>query len=116
MNLKEYSAYDAVGLAELVKKKQVSASELNKLAYDAGNNLNPKLNAIVEFYDDRIDELKFESSKDSFFQGVPFLVKDLALMDFGKKVEAGSRLSEGMVAPFDTELMSRYNRIGLNNI
>ena len=33
MNLKEYSAYDAVGLAELVRKKQVSASELSKLAF-----------------------------------------------------------------------------------
>ena len=116
MNLQDYSAYDAVGLAELVRKKQVSASELSKLAYDAGNNLNPKLNAIVEFYDDRIEEFKLESSKDSFFQGVPFLVKDLALMDFGKKVEAGSRLSEGMIAPFDSELMLRYKRIGLNNI
>jgi len=116
MNLQEYSAYDAVGLAELVRKKQVSASELNKLAYDAGNKINPKLNAIVEFYDDRIEESKLESSKDSFFQGVPFLVKDLALMDFGKKVEAGSRLSEGMIAPFDSELMSRYKRAGLNNI
>ena len=116
MNLQEYSGYDAVGLAELVRKKQVPASELNKLAYDAGNNINPKLNAIVEFYDDRIEESKLESSKDSFFQGVPFLAKDLALMDFGKKVEAGSRLSEGMIAPFDSELMSRYKRAGLNNI
>ena len=116
MNIKEYSDYDAVGLAELVRRKLVSVSELNQLVLDASNDLNPKLNAIVEFYDERIEEPELKSSKDSFFQGVPFLVKDLALMDFGKKVEAGSRLCEGMIAPFDSELMARYKRAGLNNV
>ena len=50
MNLAEYGSYDAVGLAELVRKKQVSPTELAKTALAAIDKVNPKLNAVAEFF------------------------------------------------------------------
>ncbi|EON13399.1 amidase family protein [Pandoraea sp. SD6-2] len=40
--------------------------------------------------------------------GVPFLVKDIAVAMSGKRLELGSRLSSGVVAPADSWPMSRF--------
>ena len=55
MKLGEYAGYDALGLAELVDKKEVSPSELALTARKAIEAVNPELNAVVEIYDDRIE-------------------------------------------------------------
>ena len=43
----EYESYDAVGLAELVRSSDVSASELLDAAIARSVERNPSLNAIV---------------------------------------------------------------------
>ena len=47
MNLKDYAAHDALGLAQLVKNKEVTAAELLDCALQASEALNGDLNAIV---------------------------------------------------------------------
>src|SRR5580692_10546290 len=47
MNLEEYAAYAALGLADLVRRRQVSAAELRDLGLRAIELLNPTLNALV---------------------------------------------------------------------
>jgi len=54
MNLAEYTKYDALGLAELVAKKQVSPKELTETAVKAIEAANPTVKAVVELYPDRI--------------------------------------------------------------
>ena len=49
----DYSSYDAVGLAELVRKREVSPAELLDAAIARADALNPKLNAIVSRFDER---------------------------------------------------------------
>ena len=44
----EYLAFDATGLAQLVKRGEVSAPELVEAAIQRIEVLNPKLNAVVE--------------------------------------------------------------------
>ena len=44
---KEYVNYDAVGLAELIKTKQVSASEVCEAAIAQIDISNPRMNAVV---------------------------------------------------------------------
>lgn len=49
---KEYGRYDALGLAELVKKDDITASELCEEAIKRIEQVNPKLNAVVaKMYD-----------------------------------------------------------------
>ena len=43
----EYSEYDGLGLAELVRKGEVSASELAEAAIERIERHNPTLNAVV---------------------------------------------------------------------
>ena len=55
MNLTEYASYDALGLAELVAKKQVSPKELALTAVAAKEKIDPAVKSVVELYPDRID-------------------------------------------------------------
>ena len=46
MNNSEYFSYDALGLAELVRTKQISSTELLEVAIALTEKLDPKLNAV----------------------------------------------------------------------
>ena len=56
MKLAEYSAFDALGLADLVARKQVTPKELAQTAAQAIEKTNPTIKAVVETYADRIDD------------------------------------------------------------
>ena len=43
----EYATYDGLGLAELVRKKEVKPSELVEEAISRIEKLNPQLNAVI---------------------------------------------------------------------
>ena len=49
------------GLAELVKRKQVTAKELGRLFLIAAKKVNPKINAVIETYAERVEALKDRS-------------------------------------------------------
>ena len=50
MNLNEYADFDGLGLAELVKKREISPRELARTAKLAINTANPIVQAVVETY------------------------------------------------------------------
>ena len=77
MNIAEYLEYDALGLAELVRKKDVSPKELALLAAQCVEKVNPTLNAVIEVYADRVDGLDESAIPEGPFYGVPFFLKDL---------------------------------------
>lgn len=116
MKLEEYSAYDGLGLAELIRNGEVSASEVAQAAIDAIDQLNPELNAVIESYPDRIAGLDAGKLPGGALKGSPFLIKDLVVHEAGQTYEMGSRLAKGFVAPNDTELMIRYRDTGLVNL
>lgn len=116
MNLEEYCSYDATGLAELVASRDVSAQELAQLAAAAVEKVNPALNAVIEVFPDRVDDLDASSLGDGPFRGVPFFLKDLGPRQEGRKQEAGSRLMKGYVADYTSFLTSQIERAGLNII
>ena len=47
MNYEEYFSYDALGLAELVRTKKISQSELLEIALNLTDILDPELNACL---------------------------------------------------------------------
>jgi amidase len=110
MHFSEYSEYDAVGLAHLIKSGQVSAQEVQQLARQAILTVNPTLNALVG----GLFEEALPSSTTGPFAGVPFVVKDLVLHAAGVKTGMGTRLTgEGIVFPHDTDMMTRFKQAGL---
>jgi len=117
MKLSEYASYDAIGLAGLVQKRQVSPKELAQTAAEAIAALNPKINAVVELYADRIETLDEATLPNGPFHGVPFLIKDIVGHLDGRKVEFGSRLCAGMVTrDGDTNVGRLFKEAGLNII
>jgi amidase len=114
MRLSEYASHDALGLAGLVAKKEVSAKELAETAARAIDAINPAVNAVVETYPDRIEDLDDRTLGAGPFRGVPFLMKDVFGHEAGRRIEFGSRLCRGMVALQDTHLCELFKAAGLN--
>jgi amidase len=114
MKLAEYSAYDALGLAELVATKQVSAKELAQTAAAARAKVDGTLNAVVELYPDRIDDLDERTLGNGPFRGVPLLIKDVFGHEKGRKIEFGSRLCAGMTVEEGTCFVDLLKAAGVN--
>jgi len=113
MHLDDYSRYDAVGLAELLRRKEVSAEELVRTALDAIARVNPKLNAVIDVREADARAALKAGVPEGPFSGVPFLVKDLVLHAAGVPTDLGSRLAKGMVFPHDSTLAERFRKAGL---
>lgn len=113
MDFDDYRAQDATGLAELVRKGQVSALELTQAARAAHEALNPALNAVVEFYD---DAESLTGPLDGPFAGVPFLRKDIGPSEAGRLQECGSRLMQGHVSAVESHFTRRAKAGGLRYV
>src|SRR5207249_3774565 len=107
-----YERFDAVGLAQLVRDKQVSAAELLDAAIERVERLNPAVNAVCTRLYDHARRTVADGVPAGPFTGVPFLLKDLVLMA-GAITSNGSRLFAEFVADHDSELVARYRRAGL---
>jgi amidase len=116
MKLDEYAAFDALGLAHLIAVGEVSPREVARVAMQAIEAINPRVNAVVETYADRIEALDESSLGDGPFRGVPFLMKDVFGHEAGRKIEFGSRLCEGMVAEADSAYCRLVKAAGVNVI
>lgn len=110
MKLSEYCRYDATGLAELVRKGEVTQSELAALARAAHDATHADINAVCEFYDDA-EEREAHTGP---LGGVPILRKDIGATEKGRKTEYGSRLFKGHVATEDSYYTTRCKAAGLN--
>ncbi len=114
LSLTEYAKHDALGLAALVKSKQVTPKELAETAARASAAVNPEINAVVELYDDRIAGLDEKSLGNDPFRGVPLLIKDVFGHEGGRKIESGSRLCKGLVAESDSYFCTLLKAAGVN--
>ena len=79
-NLTDYHEYDAIGLSELVRKGEVSASELLNEAISRTEEINPTINAVVQKHYDEAKAAIDSGLPDGPFTGVPFLLKDLNIL------------------------------------
>lgn len=111
MDLSEYTSHDAVGLADLVRTKAVTAAELVDVANSALDAVNPALNAVIGRIDPPVDSELARLS--GAFAGVPFLLKDLGHGWAGIQCDMGSRLTQGYVETDDSSLAQRLRSSGL---
>jgi amidase len=110
---KEYDQYDAVGLAQLVRKGEVSPERLLDEAIARVEQRDPALNAVVNRLYDLARNAIRAGLPDGPLRGVPFLLKDLHALYAGAVTSNGSRFFKDNLADHDTELVSRYKRGGL---
>jgi Asp-tRNA(Asn)/Glu-tRNA(Gln) amidotransferase A subunit family amidase len=110
----EYEGYDALGLAELVRRRQVSAGELLDAAIARVEARNPSINAVTMPLYDYGRAAIAAGLPDGPFTGVPFLMKDLTASIAGVKMTRSSAFFADAPAPTaDSEHVLRLKRAGL---
>jgi amidase/6-aminohexanoate-cyclic-dimer hydrolase len=109
----EYTEHDALSLADLVRTKQVSASELLAEAISRAETQGERLNFIAQDMKDYGREKASGAIPDGPFAGVPFLVKDLNMHIPGHRSGQGSRLFDGFVPDVKSELVKRMEAAGV---
>ena len=106
---------DATDQAALVRRGDVSATELLEAAIERIEALNPALNAvIIRWFDEARDAAAH--LPEGPFHGVPFLLKDLWAHYAGQPLTNGCQaLKQTLpISPTDTTLVSRFRQAGLN--
>lgn len=111
MNRADYLAQDGLGLADLIRRREVSADEVLAAARDVIAATNPETNAIVDLF---ATPAEVNTNPDAPFHGVPFLLKDIGGALKGAKTTGASRyLSELPAIDTDDELTARFKQAGL---
>ena len=112
MAFKEYGNYDAVGLGELVRRKQVTPKELLDEAIARTAKVDPEINAVVVRHYDFAQRQIDKGLPDGPFTGVPFLLKDLDLLE-GTRTTFGASVFKDEVADHSGTLAQRFLNAGL---
>jgi amidase len=110
---REYDRYDGLGLAELIRKGEVSAGEVCEEAVARIERINPALNAVVRPMFDLARKSLAQPLPAGPFHGVPFLLKDLLSAYAGVPLTFGSKACRNYVPDHDSELVRRYKAAGL---
>ncbi|MBW2051016.1 MAG: hypothetical protein JRG97_06235 [Deltaproteobacteria bacterium] len=117
----ELANMDAIALADLVRNKEVSPTELIEVAIDRIELLNPQLNAVIHKMYDQAHAVagtwdsKTGSNRSNTvnFAGVPFLMKDFLAEYKDAPFNEGSRAVKDYVSKVDSEIVSRQKDSGL---
>jgi len=109
----DFQLHDGLGVAELIRRKEISPRDAVMAAINRIEAVNPRLNAVVHrMFERALDEAN-GAIPDGPFHGVPFLLKDLVSWYAGEPLTCGSRLFKDWRPPVDSEMVRRYKRAGL---
>lgn len=108
-----FIAYDAVGMAELVKSGDVTAAELAEVMIQRAEVLNPALNFMATPTFDRARENATKMSRETRFVGVPVLVKDMVDVGGVRRTD-GSRFLASNVPEQSVAYTAALESSGLN--
>ncbi|MBT3928515.1 MAG: amidase [Rhodospirillaceae bacterium] len=107
MSFPEYGDYDGLGLAELVKKKEVTPGEILEEAIRRTEALNPDLNFLIfDAFDEGRRMAADPALPDGPFKGVPWLIKELATAWEGQPMTNACPYMKDLVAPFDSHAVT----------
>ncbi len=114
MKQADYLKYDALGLAELVAKREVSPGELLEVATERMAAVNPKINAVIlDLSAQALGAIK-AGLPEGPFRGVPYLLKDLGTQMQGVRTRGGSAIWRDLPpAAADSALVAAYRAAGL---
>jgi len=103
---------DATAQAELIRKGEISPSELVEASISAIERLNPTINAIITPMFEIAREQAAKSLPEAPFKGVPMVLKDGIAAYKGVPFSQGSNLFKENIAGADSELVKRYKKAG----
>src|SRR5260221_7972110 len=113
MRFEEYRQHDAVSLAGLIAKRQVSAEEVLEAAIGRAEQVNPAINAIVHKQYGQARKAVAAGLPQGPLKGVPYLLKDLGFFETGEPVTFRSSLFKDFFADHDAPHVGRCQRAGL---
>jgi amidase len=109
----EYGGLDALALADLVRRREVTPAELLEEAIARADRVNPRVNAIVApLHEQARRDAATPASLDVPFAGVPLLLKDLEAAVAGVPLTAASRYLADNRPPHDATIVQRFRRAG----
>jgi Asp-tRNA(Asn)/Glu-tRNA(Gln) amidotransferase A subunit family amidase len=111
--LPELEKQDGLGLADLVRRREIKPIELLESAIARIEKRNPKINAVVTKMYDQARSAISAGLPQGPFTGVPYLLKDLHLLYSGVPTTFGSRLFADFVPDHDSAMTLRLRRAGL---
>jgi amidase len=111
--MNDYADHDALGLADLVKRREVTPAELVEAAIAGIERHNGPLNAVVHKAYEEARRLADGPLPDGPFAGVPFLIKDLGAQVKGWPRSSGSHFAQVAADAEDSELVRRYRAAGV---
>jgi amidase len=109
----EYTDHDAVGLASLVRGREVAAAEVLEAAIDRVERHNPVINAVVDTAFDRARRTVADGVPDGPLAGVPYLFKGLSHAWTGARLTMGSRALRSHVPAYTATLVERLEAAGV---
>jgi amidase len=108
----EYDTLDGLALADLVRRGEISATEVTEAALARIAVRNPRLNAVVRPLDQLARDMARRVDSSAPFAGVPMLIKDLLATVAGVPTSNGTRVLQQVTPAHDSELVARYRRAG----
>lgn len=114
MRIQEYMQYDGLGLAELVRNKEVHPRELLRVAMQRAENTHDTLNAIIINMHEHAQK-RVTQDLQGPFAGVPFLVKDLYQEYSGVHTSNGSKAFKeaNYISEQNAEIVNRWENAGI---
>ncbi len=112
LTFSDYQQHDALGLASLIRRGELSTSEVLEAAIERSEARNADINSMVAQTHDEARATATAPLPDSPIAGVPFLIKDLAYLK-GVPCTYGSRLYADNHADHDATVVERYRTAGL---
>jgi amidase len=110
----DYEQHDALGLADLVRRHEVTPEALLDAAIERVEARNGRVNAVIMKLYDHGRRAIAEGLPDGPFRGVPFLVKDLTASLAGVRMTRGCRFFADAPPPAtDSEHVRRLKQAGL---
>ncbi|HUO94217.1 MAG TPA: amidase family protein [Rhizomicrobium sp.] len=113
MGFAEYAEFDGLGLAELVRNRDVKPIELVDEAIARAERLNPKLNFVVFRDYDRAREAAKGDLPKGPFAGIPFFLKDIYALAQGMPTRQAARFMPAVPSQSDCLLVERHKKAGL---
>jgi len=113
MSFDEYRRFDALDLAELVRAREVTPTELLDVALARQRQVEPSINAVSVPLEKRARIQIDAGLAQGPFRGVPFLLKDLGSYLEGTTTTNGSKLYQGRQDGESAEIVRRFLDAGL---
>ena len=111
--LSDYERYDGIGLAGLVKAREVSAGELLEAAVARVEQRNLTINAVVNRMYNQAKAAIAAGLPSGPFTGAPYLLKDIGPLYAGTVTTLGSSAFRNFIPDHDSEMVVRLKRAGL---